>query len=296
MFFRNYIVCGLDLWLTTALHAMTTCMLVIVSNWKGCSEEQHWLALVLIVRSDTDKLLFDVGWPLADRWRSFRLHLLYIIINNLAPAYLTDDFVIYTQRRVSLHNFRSSGKLSIPFCKKKTKYASSFFSKYTMKLWNDLPKKIVDCQSLAAFKNCFVSQFKLNSLSHLYNSLDGYFEQLSPAKAWIEWSERSFIQFQLDLTDNPICSLCLDQFESVFHFLFSCLELNVLRECYLSELGLIIPNNIMDSIEKACLINICLFGMNGAKLDVNKRILLSTMNYIKLLSERFSREYLSFKN
>ena len=44
-----------------------------------------------------------------------------------------------------------------------------------MELWNDLPKKIVDCQSLAAFKNCFASQFKLNSLSHLYNSLDGYF-------------------------------------------------------------------------------------------------------------------------
>ena len=38
------------------------------------------------------------------------------------------------------------------------------------------------------------------------------------------------------------------------HFLFSCRKFNVLlRECYLSELGLIIPN--MDSIEKACLTN-----------------------------------------
>ena len=71
-----------------------------------------------ISRSDTDKLFFEVGWPkLADRRKSFKLNLLYKIINNLAPAYLTDDFV-NTQRRVSLHNFRSSGKLSIPFCKK----------------------------------------------------------------------------------------------------------------------------------------------------------------------------------
>ena len=58
-----------------------------------------------ISRSDTDKLFFEVGWPkLADRRRSFRLNLLYKIINNLTPAYLTDDFV-NTQRRVSLHNF-----------------------------------------------------------------------------------------------------------------------------------------------------------------------------------------------
>ena len=161
-----------------------------------------------------------------------------------------------------------------------------------MKLWNDLPKKISDCQSLATFKNCFVSQFKLNSLSHLYNSLDGYFAT-TLTRLRLGLSDLRGHLFSFNLTDNPICPLCLDQFESVFHFLFSCPKLNVERECYLSELRLIIPN--MDSFDNASLTNICLFGMNGAKFSVNKRILLSTMNYIKL-SERFSRKYLSLKN
>ena len=99
--------------------------------------------------------------------------------------------------------------------------------------------------------------------------------------------------FSFNLTDNPMCPLCLDQFESVPHFLFICTKLNALRKHYLSELGSIIPN--IDSIDKSSLANLCLFGMNGTRNSVNKKILLSTMNYIKE-SGRFSRQYLSSKN
>ena len=124
-----------------------------------------------ITRSETDKLFFDVGWPkLVDRRKSFRINLLYKIMNNLTPDYLFDDF-IKIQRRVSTYNFRTSCKLSIPFCKL-AKYANSFFPS-TLNLWNALPQHISGCQSLATFKNCFVSQFQLNKLSVLYNSFDG---------------------------------------------------------------------------------------------------------------------------
>ena len=80
-----------------------------------------------------------------------------------------------------------------------------------LKLWNDLPKKISDCQSLATLKKCLVSQFKWNSLSHLYNSLDGYFAT-TRTRLRLGLSDLRGHLFSFNLTDNPICPLCLDQF------------------------------------------------------------------------------------
>ena len=75
-----------------------------------------------ITRSGTDKLCFEVVWPkLGYRRKSFRMNLLYKIINYSKPDYLFDDFFLKLSA--------SSCKLSIPFCKQ-AKYALSSQCKY----------------------------------------------------------------------------------------------------------------------------------------------------------------------
>ena len=241
-----------------------------------------------ISRSATQKLFYDVGWPkLSDRRKSLRLNLIYKIINNASTHYLINDFV-QTQRRISFYNFRSTDKFEIPFSRT-TKFAKSFFPS-TIRLWNDLPQNIKLIHSMSNFKNAILAQFPSNKLAHLFNSLNGYFAKIL-THLRLGLSDLRGHLFSFNLSDNPFCPLCNNEFESTHHFLFSCSSLKVLSESYLTDLSILVPN-FESIIDRGILMNICLFGMNEVSLNTNRSILSATMKYLKA-TDRFSRPYLN---
>ena len=89
-------------------------------------------------RTETHKLLFDIGWTtLKNRRSKFKLMFFYKIYVNASPLYLNTDLhaVISTRSTRETRNSQT-GKLGIPFCRT-TKFKNSFLPS-SLNLWNNL--------------------------------------------------------------------------------------------------------------------------------------------------------------
>jgi hypothetical protein len=91
--------------------------------------------------------------------------------------------------------------------------------------------------------------------------------------------------FTYNLIENPFCQFCLDQVESIEHFMLDCPKFMAPRNFYFEKLKLYIPD--FDLYSRKTLIDICLKGHPDLDFDSNFNILLTTSRYIEQ-SNRFA--------
>ena len=113
----------------------------------GCSQtdanrlEQAQLNAARIVTglpvfASTNSLYQETGWePLSQRRTNKKLSLMYKIINNEAPGYLSNLLPNRVGEQTH-HNLRNNQNFEIPYSRL-CSYESSFFPS-TLRLWNDL--------------------------------------------------------------------------------------------------------------------------------------------------------------
>ena len=130
--------------------------------WDGCSQtdanrlEQAQLNAARIVTglpvfASTNSLYQETGWePLSQRRTNKKLSLMYKIINNEAPGYLSNLLPNRVGEQTH-HNLRNNQNFEIPYSRL-CSYESSFFPS-TLRLWNDLDITTRNSSSLLEFKN-----------------------------------------------------------------------------------------------------------------------------------------------
>ena len=125
--------------------------------------------------------------------------------------------------------------------------------------------------------------------SSVFDALSGYYARtlsqirlgLSPLRGQL---------FTFNITENPICPLCLDAFESDFHFFLECPVLEAKRINYMSELKLLVPN--LQVLSKKELLALCLSGVKTLNSNTNIILLKQSINFVKI-SNRFTKEHLA---
>ena len=100
---------------------------------------------------------------------------------------------------------------------------------------------------------------QINWLTY-FNSLNGYFVRILNHLR-LGLSDLRDHLFSFNLSDNPICPLCNNEFKSTHHFLFSCSSVKVLSESYLTDLSILVPN--FKSIDQVILMNMFIWNERG---------------------------------
>lgn len=129
--------------------------------WDGCNQmdanrlEQVQLNAARIVTglpifSSINSLYFETGWDtLADRRKCKKLNLMYKMVNNDAPSYLS-DLLPNRVGETTNHNLRNYQNFQIPFSRL-CSFDTSFFPS-TMRLWNELDLLTRNAETLSDFK------------------------------------------------------------------------------------------------------------------------------------------------
>ena len=96
--------------------------------------------------------------------------------------------------------------------------------------------------------------------------------------------------FAFHLTENPMCNLCFDVYESSIHYICECAALRDPRALLKSSLEMLIPGTL--NLNNKNLTKLCLFGSNDVSLEINVSILEFTIAFVKY-SNRFSRNFIT---
>ena len=115
-----------------------------------------------VPRTETHKLLFDIGWTtLKNRRSKSKLVSFYKIYVNTSPLYLNSDLhaIIPTRSTRETRNSQT-GKLGLPFCRT-TKFKNLFLPS-SLNLWNNLKIDIRQMDSLNKFKKFLNSKFEVD--------------------------------------------------------------------------------------------------------------------------------------
>ena len=163
-------------------------------------------------RTETVKILADLGWPLLSaRRKHFKLILMYKIINKLPPnIYL---MITWKHKILTPRHLRMTNRITIPFSRT-IKHRNSFFPS-TLKLWNELASNLADSPSLNTFKNALYNYPCHVSNHRVFNSLNGFYASML-TQIRLGLSNLRSQLFNYFLCDNPFCPLCFDAFESSF--------------------------------------------------------------------------------
>ena len=143
-------------------------------------------------RTETVRILADLGWPLLSVRRKYsKLILMYKIINRLTPQYLLDDYLKTQNFNTTLH-LRMTNRITIPFSRT-IKHRNSFFPS-TLKLRNELASNLADSPSLNKFKNALYNYPCQVSNYMVFNSLNGCLRiNVNSDSLRIEQSQRSTV-------------------------------------------------------------------------------------------------------
>ena len=158
----------------------------------------------------------------------------------------------------------------------------SFFPS-TIIEWNKLSPLMRIQDSLSKFKKYLNINFETEKGFFNYNLLSGPFTKIL-TQCRLGLCSLNNELFTYNLTDNPYCTHCCSEFESVGHFLLFCPRFQVARVSYFAKLRLFVTN--FDSYHGKSLVNVCLQGSVDFDFDSNYNILLCTLKYIEQ-SKRF---------
>lgn len=244
--------------------------------WDGCSVtdsirlekvQLHAARIVtgMPIFSSLNALYSETGWNTLDERRKMKkLILLYRIINNEAPSYLSDllpnTVGVYTQ-----YNLRNSSNFEIPFARL-CSYDNSFFPS-TLKLWNELPLHVRNSSSLVQFKNS-VRKEVVKPPNYLYVGHRKYNILLTRLRH--RCSSLNSDLYNVNIISFSNCN-CGALTENAYHFFFECPLYASQREILFQSLN---PGYDIT-------LDLLLYGNDLFDCENNKNLVLAVLNYIK---------------
>ena len=111
-------------------------------------------------------LLKETAWfSLKERRNNHKLTMIYKLINNLVPLYLSELCPKYVKSRTN-YDLRANDHLIVPFSQTKCFMDSFLIS--SINLWNNLPESVHSSPSLDCFKNNVTRHFDTSTCNPLY--------------------------------------------------------------------------------------------------------------------------------
>ena len=215
------------------------------------------------------ELYIETGWTSLNIRRKVRkLVLMYKIVNNLAPAYLTDILPV-TVAQSQAHNLRNNS--DIRNVRTRTSlYENSFFPS-TIKLWNELSNEIRNLPNLEQFIYRLKREFYVPKPPVWYSYGDRKYN-IVLCRLRNRCSILKADLFRCSLVDSPACQ-CGFPNETCQHFFFSCSKYNDHRLVLFSsieEIGILNAS-----------LNLLLCGSQAFSLVQNKKIVDFVLQFIK---------------
>jgi hypothetical protein len=168
-------------------------------------------------RCTTTSLYNELRWQtLTERRLNHRLCLFYKMVNNLAPAYLTELIPpqIYERTR---YNLRNRHNLDEPLARLQS--LSKSFIPSTTKAWNQLTSMARDSPSIPSFKNR--TQHKKAKCNKMYYH-GARLPSVHHTRMRMGCSAlRSHLYNRINVVDSPVCA-CGAENEDAYHFLLVC--------------------------------------------------------------------------
>ena len=252
--------------------------------WDGCNRndsnrlEKLQLNAARIVTGlpifpSANSLYTETGWEtLAERRKNKKLTLMYKIINNDAPSYLT-SLLPHRVNEISNYNLTDNENFEIPFSRLCT-FETSFFPS-TLKLWNDLDQSFRNLPTLSQFKRRLKKQL-IRSNTYSATSREERTGDIILSRIRHKCSSLQADLYSVNIVTNPFCT-CRPYIENAEHFFFECSHFDNQR------------THLMDSLSNVVNItlDLLLYANEYLTPHMNHLILLAVLRYIKE-SRRFS--------
>ena len=225
------------------------CKIMDVMTDSNRLEQVHLNAARIVtglpIFASLQSLYQETGWEtLAERRKNRKLILMYKIINNDTPNYLT-ELLPKTIGDTSTHNLRNSSNFVIPFTRLFS-FQSSFFPT-ALKLWNDRISELRNSPSLSQFKSRLRGIRTDNKDFLLFGERKN---NILLTRLRHRCSCLNADLFHTNIIPNARCS-CGADFETAEHFFFECILYNDLRQTLMQYLNAnIVPN--LDTLTNLC--------------------------------------------
>ena len=205
-------------------------------------------------------------------------------------AWKKSQFNYYYEINMKLQDPKTSPKCYWKLIKQELGRNKTFFPS-TTSVWNKLPLIVKQSVSLNCFKSTLKRQHSAadSILPGVYNCFYEYHGSIL-AQLRLGLSNLKGDLFNFNLTDNPICPLCLGSFESRSHFFVNCTVLDVERRVLVGQISQFFPQfQQLSLIDKSI---ICTVGSPNLDFTTNFELLKCSVDYIRS-SERFTPRYLT---
>ena len=224
--------------------------------------------------SSRSKLYEELGWEsLSDRRMSRRILQIHKILNNKTPSYLKDKLPPYRRPLYSQINENTFRKLRC----KSSRYMNSFFPD-AIASWDIFITHFDDIPSFDILKKHINTFFrpKTKSTFGIHDPLGlRYLFQLRVSLTHLRSHKR---QHNFIDTPSEIC-LCNRGIENTSHFLFTCPFYATQRATLAASVINILQKNNLNHLGNQP--QLYLYGHRSINSTDNKKIILSTIKYIK---------------
>jgi len=213
----------------------------------------------------------ETKWEsLESRRKKHRLILLYKILNNITPSYLT-SIVPPQINELSRYNLRNADNIQ-SIAARSTLYSNSFLPS-TIRDWNELPQAIKQSDSLQIFNN-HLNRDKRRPSNYLYAGERR--AQVYHARLRTKCSALNAHLFAKSIMTSPLCEC--NKIENNHHYFLICPRYQRARHEMLQELSLVCNTITVD---------ILLNGNPSLTLDTNNKLFSVVHKYI-LSTKRFA--------
>ena len=224
------------------------------------------------VKGTKHMLLYnETGWQtLSERRENSQLSIMYKMLNNLVPNYLS---LLVSRPRQNHYVLRDNKR--IPTINAKTNiYMNSFLPK-TVSNWNALPHHTKLATSPESFKN------KINKRTKppTYYNIGVRRGQIIHAKLRMQCSDLNHYLVERHILENRRCPQCGSLSETPEHYLLQCPKYAVQKNEMKNKLDSLSLNIVIDS-------DLLLFGSKEIDNIKNKQIMETVIKFI-LASKRF---------
>lgn len=211
----------------------------------------------------TENLYGEIGWETLDsRRKKQKLILLYKMINNLTPQYLS-SLIPATVSETSSYNLRNANDVRT-INARTNQYFNSFLPS-SIRDWNSLPEELRNSVSVSSFKFCLN---RVNDRIPNYYYFGDRRSQILHTRLRTKCSSLNYDIYLKNLTDSPLCR-CGDIENSQHYFLY-CYYYSVQR------------NEMLCSLSQLCNVSldVLLFGDSSLSVDINTQIFAAVQKFI----------------
>ena len=232
------------------------------------------LAITGAIRGTSCKRLYlELGMEsLCDRRWYRKLVVFFKLLNGQAPSYLKSIVPSFVSSRDIHSNIIRQFKTNSLY------FASSFFP-YCINEWNNLSQEIREISTVSKFKQELLSFIrpKGNEVFQVFDP--GGLKLLSRLRLNLSHFREHKFNHKFSDTLVPLCSCGVLEAETTEHFLLRCPAYTNCRKVLLDDVKNIFPSIL--SFPDSDISNILLYGGDSLKSDLNQKIILSVITYLK---------------